>query len=821
MAQTEKGIIYPYDYNEVADVPSDFKALAESIDALLNDYSLNTDSGNKIVLEMNSTTYKIKAVLKDKDDNVISTSNEIDLPLENMVTNISYNNQTLTLTHQDGQTTEVSIADLISDLASKEEVSELQSQVDDLTTLVETELDSNEVEGTEIDVSDSAEYRGRIEVKGNTEQEQLSGKNLLNTYAQKSTVVEGITVSVDDEGIITLNGTCTRNNTGINLKHAISGDGDIYTLKAEIIGGTYSKPSNDLRFNFHILSSEYNYEGLTQQFGEVNSITRNLIDGHIYDYLGFRVDLGIVLNNLRIKVQLEKGDTATDYEPYCGCGGQPSPNPDYPQPIKVVTGDNVVKHVGKNICPVIQVSGSKNGLSWIVNDDGTILINGTATAQTVVPIHNKGNNIGLNIKLKDNTDYVISNGANGNSAMFGFQCGYKIAGGTTIWSEIFNNKKITTTKDWVLGVGVIIRSGVTMNNVLIKPMIEEDTTATSYEPYREEEYKLDFGGKNIFDNTVEKKSAYPSTSVGSQVVYTNSNATDCYVNCCYLEAGKSYALSWKQDKTPVSTNKRIGCIVDDNNIILSTFDTWENSRTSRIITPSQSGYLILPIDKNATDIQIEEGTTATRYSPYVANPIELCKIGDYSDILFKNVVGDENYNAELESGAWYKKGMVGTISNSAGATWSSTKDGNSDKMRYNISNTEALSILPLSKVYSTHFVQRANNEYFTAGAINNPASGNITMSLGNSNGVSTFLAWFDENSVQIKYIRVNPTYTKITDPTLISQLEALRKAKWYKGVNHWWTETENLEPVLKGTYKQSNNLRLQALEQAVVALGGV
>ena len=48
-----------------------------------------------------------------------------------------------------------------------------------------------------------------------------------------------------------------------------------------------------------------------------------------------------------------------------------------------------------------------------------------------------------------------------------------------------------------------------------------------------------------------------------------------------------------------------------------------------------------------------------------------------------------------------------------------------------------------------------------------------------------------------------PTYTKITVTTLISQLEALRKSKWFKGVNHWWTETENLEPVLEGTYKQA------------------
>lgn len=59
--------------------------------------------------------------------------------------------------------------------------------------------------------------------------------------------------------------------------------------------------------------------------------------------------------------------------------------------------------------------------------------------------------------------------------------------------------------------------------------------------------------------------------------------------------------------------------------------------------------------------------------------------------------------------------------------------------------------------------------------------------------------------IVIYYIQETPTYTKITDTTLISQLEALRKAKWFKGVNHWWTETDNLEPVLEGTYRQAIN----------------
>ena len=91
MAQTEKGIIYPFDYSETADVPADFKALAESIDALLNDYVQNAD-------------------------------------IEDTIVNVSYNDGALTFTFKDESTKIVSIADLVSDLISDTDI------VDNLTT---------------------------------------------------------------------------------------------------------------------------------------------------------------------------------------------------------------------------------------------------------------------------------------------------------------------------------------------------------------------------------------------------------------------------------------------------------------------------------------------------------------------------------------------------------------------------------------------------------------------------------------------------------------------------------------------------------------
>lgn len=84
------------------------------------DYALVGETGSRIQLNISSLDYKMTAILKDKNNNVIYTSNVIDLPLESMVINGSYNSSTkkVVLTLQNGNTIEFSVADLISGLES-------------------------------------------------------------------------------------------------------------------------------------------------------------------------------------------------------------------------------------------------------------------------------------------------------------------------------------------------------------------------------------------------------------------------------------------------------------------------------------------------------------------------------------------------------------------------------------------------------------------------------------------------------------------------------------------------------------------------------
>ena len=86
-----------------------------------NLFALISQSGYKIVLNINNTNFKISASLYDKNDNLITTSNEIDLPLESAVVSGYYDNATkkLILTLQSGGTIEVPVGSLISGLQTE------------------------------------------------------------------------------------------------------------------------------------------------------------------------------------------------------------------------------------------------------------------------------------------------------------------------------------------------------------------------------------------------------------------------------------------------------------------------------------------------------------------------------------------------------------------------------------------------------------------------------------------------------------------------------------------------------------------------------
>ena len=94
------------------------------VDGALSDISAlpaSTKYGASLSLIINNSTFVVTAQLKDQDGNNLGAAQTIDLPLESVVVNGSYDNNTkkVILTLQNGNTVEFSVADLVAGLQSE------------------------------------------------------------------------------------------------------------------------------------------------------------------------------------------------------------------------------------------------------------------------------------------------------------------------------------------------------------------------------------------------------------------------------------------------------------------------------------------------------------------------------------------------------------------------------------------------------------------------------------------------------------------------------------------------------------------------------
>lgn len=414
---------------------SDLVKKIDDINNNLKNYSLITETGNKLDLTIDSTTYIMTLKLKDKDDHVLSTGS-VDLPIESMIINVTYDNdnEKLTFTLQNGIVIDVPLDSLISGLVNETDlksilkdyakttdvptkVSELENDsnyvkntdyaaenkvgviktnipfyatavtsdgilyatprtLEQYTTLNDTgiiskgtlenviagknlettnnkvnfvnenstdtqypsakctyEIKNNldrlkdnvlevgEVSDTYIHVEDSSlNELKELEVEGVCEQQITTGKNLLPNKIKTNTI-HGVTCTNNGDGTVTLNGTATaKTYFATNDAISLSLDGN-YTFSAN----TY----NNLGYSL--------YHGSAELFFWDTKSDKTFSATGSFDNVRPQINIesGVTLNNVIVKFQLEKGSTATEYEPYTG--GQATPSPDYPQEIKTIT----------------------------------------------------------------------------------------------------------------------------------------------------------------------------------------------------------------------------------------------------------------------------------------------------------------------------------------------------------------------------------------------------------------------------------------------------------------------------------------------------
>lgn len=152
-----------------------------------------------------------------------------------------------------------------------------------------------------------------------------------------------------------------------------------------------------------------------------------------------------------------------------------TPTPDAPVPLETVGTDGsvAVKVCGKNLLENTGSTTSINGVTFTVNDDGSVTANGTATANTFF-------NVNLAVQIEEGKKYILSGcPSHTGLALYGGAYGADTGSGMTFTGFT------TASSGLAPNVYIRIASGTTVNNVVVKPMIRlASNTDSTYEPYK-------------------------------------------------------------------------------------------------------------------------------------------------------------------------------------------------------------------------------------------------------------------------------------------------------------------------------------------------
>ena len=325
------------------------------------------------------------------------------------------------------------------------------------------------------------------------------GRNLI-PYPLTNRITNGITYTVQSDGSVLANGTASaENNAYYNFAYKTLKLGDTsYTLSCE-----------------GLPKSVYVYvydETIGKAIANVSNtpVTKTFVGDstHIYS-LSINVGKGTPVFNLAIKPILEMGTIAHAYEPIS------ESNVNLKDAI-----DKVSTSQGRNLISYPYYNGTSyesNGVTYTVNEvDGTITVDGKATKESdfrlISPYDTSDRKI-----LELGQTYTLSDGVNQpNTSGYQAPVYFQFVRIDTTKNDFnygistnYGNMTWTASDANLLqyGIRIVVRSGVTVDNVVLKPMLEIGAIAHSYEPTTENNISL--------KKSIETKATINDTSTTS------------------------------------------------------------------------------------------------------------------------------------------------------------------------------------------------------------------------------------------------------------------------------------------------------------------
>ena len=449
------------------------------------------------------------------------------------------------------------------------------------------------------------------------------GRNIIPyPYSQTTKTVYGVTFTDNKDGSIGISGTQDGSTSRPYMGVGIWWGTDKKEGNIKIDANTYFTISaNCSSDNAGIRYYVYDESG--------SKLADNIVYGTATKTLKFDVDTWVALcietaansetYDCICKPQLELGTIAHAYEPSIESNVNLKKEIDKTSTLQ---GQNLIPY------PYDGTEGNTNGITWTVNDDGSVTANGTASKEApyslIYPY-----NLSTMKSLQLGNTYIISDGLTDEQhTNVGYMqlvrydknnpTNWKYGVSSMKGTEIYTANDENTLQ---YGIRLIIRNGATANNITFKPMLEVGTMSHEYQPTTISNTSLnerlsDQQGQNLIPYPYYRPDSYTNNGItwtvnedGSVTANGTATATAHYtvfIGKLGLEIGKNYVLTITTVKGQASlylTNKNKQNINTD----IAACRTVNNSTLSVIFKYSQTD----DFDRDELGLYIVAGTTLT------------------------------------------------------------------------------------------------------------------------------------------------------------------------------------------------------------------
>lgn len=321
-----------------------------------------------------------------------------------------------------------------------------------------------EEEGKNISIESANLPAIEVRIEGESQQATRSGKNLLDNTATTK-ISNGITFTVNSDKTVNVNGT---NDSSANSSLIIN--------RYDLSPGTYilnGCPSGGASNTYRLAIQETGSYSILGSIDIGNGSGEFTIDTTTNVQIAIFIQKGLTINNLLFKPMLREATIADDtYEQYGA-----SPSPDYFSKIENLEGEN--------ICPSLNTTKTINGVTFTKNKDGSITMNGTATAETTYPINVNSTTNTRTVLLKANSNYrMLSNYESGKYTTQVFYLKNNVMAYSSSSSSL-----IETVEETKAGMYIRVYKDAVLDNVTIYPQITKGEEYKPYVPYNSLEFK--------------------------------------------------------------------------------------------------------------------------------------------------------------------------------------------------------------------------------------------------------------------------------------------------------------------------------------------